>query len=72
MKIVLAFFKNANPMFIIEAKLNEKNEITQMGLYIPVSDKRLRLESAKTGVQADQGGGFRDKKGHPEKSCIGS
>jgi len=51
---------------------NEKNEYTQMGLYIPVSDKRIQLESVKTGVQADQGGGFRDKKGYPERSCIGS
>jgi len=33
-----------------------------MGLYIPVSDKRLQLESVKTGVQEDQGGGFRVKK----------
>jgi hypothetical protein len=51
---------------------NEKNEYTQMGLYIPVSDKRLQLESVKTGVQAHQGGGFRDKKGYPARSCIGS
>ena len=51
---------------------NENNKFTQMGLYIPVSDKRLQLESVKTGVQAHQGGGFRDTKGYPEKSCIGS
>jgi hypothetical protein len=47
---------------------NEKNKYTQMGLYIPVSDKRIQLESVKTGVQAHQGGGFRDKKGGPERS----
>jgi hypothetical protein len=47
---------------------NEKNEYTQMGLYIPVSDKRLQLESVKTSVQAHQGSGFRDKKGYSARS----
>jgi hypothetical protein len=64
--------KNAIALFIIKANLNGKNEYTQMGLYIPFSDKRLRLESVKTGLQADQRGSFRDKKGYPERSCIGS
>jgi hypothetical protein len=60
--------KNANPLFIIEAKLNEKNEFAQMSLCIPVSDKRVQLESVKTSVQAHPGGDFRNKKGCSKRS----